>query len=41
MISIIRMIKLCVDSIYKPLEMTLKSCFNQGIFQAEWKKKLM
>ena len=37
MISI-RMIKLCGDSIYKPLEMTFKSCLNQGIIPAEWKK---
>ena len=27
--------KLCGDSIYKPLEMTFKSCLNQGIFPAE------
>ena len=37
MISI-RMTKLCGDSIYKPLEMIFKSCLNQGIFPAEWKK---
>ena len=34
----IRMIKLRGDSIYKPLEMIFKSCLNQGIFPAEWKK---
>ena len=34
MISI-RMIKLCGDSIYKPLEMIFKFCLNQGIFPAE------
>ena len=37
MISI-HMVKLCGDSIYKPLEMISKSCLNQGIFPAEWKK---
>ena len=37
MISI-RMIKLCGDSIYKPLGMIFKSCLNQGIFSAECKK---
>ena len=36
MISI-RMIKLCGDSISKPLEMIFKSCLNQGIFPAKWK----
>ena len=34
----IGMITLCGDSIYKPLEMTFKSCFKQGIYLAEWKK---
>ena len=37
MISV-RMIKLRGNSIYKPLEMILKSCLNHGIFLAEWKK---
>ena len=37
MISI-RMIKLCGDAIYKPFEVIIKSCLNQGIFPAEWKK---
>ena len=37
MISI-RMIKLCGDFIYKPLEMIFKSCLNQGIFPVEWIK---
>ena len=37
MISI-PMIKLCGDSIYKPLEMIFKSCLNQSIFLAKWKK---
>ena len=32
------MIKLCSDSIYKPLEMIFKSCLNQGFFPVEWKK---
>ena len=34
----VRMIKLCGDSIYKPLEMIFKSCLNQGVFPAEWRK---
>ena len=34
----VRMIKLCGDSIYKLLEMVFKSCLNQGVFPAEWKK---
>ena len=37
MISIL-IIKLCGDSIYKPLEMIFKSCLNQGIFPGEWKE---
>ena len=37
MISI-RMIKLCGDSIFKLLEVIFKSCLNQGVFPAEWKK---
>ena len=37
MISI-RMIKLCGDAIYKPLEVIIKSCLNQDIFTPEWKK---
>ena len=32
------MIKLCDDSVYKPLEMIFKSCLNQGIFPTKWKK---
>ena len=32
------MIKLCGDSICKPLEIIFKSCLNQEIFPAEWKK---
>ena len=32
------MIKLCDDSIYKPLEMIFTSCLNQGIFPTKWKK---
>ena len=34
MISI-RMIKLCGNSIYKPLKTVFKSCLNQGAFPAE------
>ena len=34
----IYMIKLCGDSIYKPIEMIFKSYLNQGILPAEWKK---
>ena len=37
MISI-RMIKLCGNSIFKLLEVIFKSCLNQGVFPAEWKK---
>ena len=37
MISIC-IIKLCDDSICKPLEMTFKSCLKQGTFPVEWKK---
>ena len=36
MISIC-MIKLCGDSIYKPLKVIFKSCLNLGIAPAEWK----
>ena len=41
MISIIRMIKLCVDAIYKPLEMIFKSCFSFKVFFQQNGKKLM
>ena len=37
MISI-RMIKLCSDSIYKPLEMIFNSCLNKGLFPVVRKK---
>ena len=37
MISIY-MIMWCGDTVYKPLEIIFKSCLNQGIFPAEWKK---
>ena len=33
-----RMIKLCDDSVCKPLEMIFKYCLNQLIFPEEWKK---
>ena len=35
-IRMIKMIKLCGDSICKPLEMAFKSCLNQGVSPAEW-----
>ena len=34
----IRMLKLCGDSIWKPLEITFKNCQKEGIFPNEWKK---
>ena len=37
MISI-RMIKICGESILKPLELTFKSCLEVGKFPIEWKK---
>ena len=37
MISI-RMLKLCGDSIWKPLEIIFKNCLKEGIFPNEWKK---
>ena len=35
MISI-RILKLCGDSIWKPLEIILKNCLKEGIFSDEW-----
>ena len=37
MISI-RMLKLCEDSIWKPLEIIFKNCLKEGTFPNEWKK---
>ena len=37
MISI-QMLKLCDDSIYKPLELIFKTCLRNGRFPLEWKK---
>ena len=37
MISI-RMLKICGDSIWKPLELIFKSCIESGKFPIEWKK---
>ena len=37
MISI-RMIKICGESILKPLELIFKSCLENGKFPIEWKK---
>ena len=34
----ILMIKLCDDSINKPLEIIFKSCLTQGVFPEEWHK---
>ena len=39
MISIIRMIKLCVDSIYKPLEMTFLNLVSTKVFFKQNGKK--
>ena len=36
----IRIITFSSDSIYKSIEMISKSCLNQGIFPAEWKKAM-
>ena len=32
------MIKICGNSLCKPLEMTFKSCIKKGEFPSEWKK---
>ena len=37
MISI-RMLKICVDSILKPLELIFKSCIESGKFPIKWRK---
>ena len=37
MISI-RMIKICGESISKPLQMIFKSCIQNGTFPNEWRK---
>ena len=37
MISI-RMLKICGDSMLKPLELIFRSCLENGKFQIEWKK---
>ena len=34
----IRMFKLCGESIYKPLNLTFKSCLETSQFPSEWKK---
>ena len=34
----IRMLKICASSIYKPLEMIFKQCFETGVFPSQWKK---
>ena len=39
MISI-RMLKICDNSICKPLSIIFKSCLTQGIFPSEWKKQM-
>ena len=39
LISILkRMLKLCGDSIWKPLEIIFKNCLKEGVFPNEWKK---
>ena len=40
MISI-RMLKLCDDSICKPLEILFKTCLQNGRFPLEWKKPML
>ena len=37
MISI-RMLKICANSIYKPLQLIFRSCIENGKFPSEWKK---
>ena len=37
MISI-RMLKICGDSIYKPLQLIFRSCIENGKFPPDWKK---
>ena len=34
----VRMLKLCGESIYKPLNLIFKSCLKNGQFPSEWKK---
>ena len=34
----IRMIKLCGNSMYKPLSIIFNDCLNEGKFPHEWKK---
>ena len=33
-----RMVKICDDSIYKPLKLIFQSCLESGKFPSEWKK---
>ena len=37
----IRMLKLCDDSICKPLSIIFKSCLTQDIFPSEWKNAIV
>ena len=34
----IRMLKICIDSVLKFSELTLKLCIDSGKFSTEWKK---
>ena len=34
----IRMLKICHDSLYEPLELIFQSCFQNSKFPSEWKK---
>ena len=34
----IRMLKLCGEAIYRPLNINSKTCLNTGKFPSEWKK---
>ena len=36
----IRMLKICKESILKPLEIIFKSCIEKGQFPNEWKKQM-
>ena len=35
---VIRMVKVCGPSIYKPLEIIFNQCLETGVFPSEWKK---
>ena len=37
----VRMLKLCGESIYKPLNLICKSCLETGQFLSKWKKLML